>query len=76
MEWWTRVFQHVKFNPEIQSIICCDNEQTVRIVKKRTNGVDTHQMWVRQEVQEGRLYLEWCSTVEIGGHPSITFHSL
>jgi hypothetical protein len=34
MEWWTRVFQHVKFDPEIHPIISCDNEQTVRIVKQ------------------------------------------
>jgi hypothetical protein len=34
MEWWTHVFQHVKFDPEIQPIIYCDNEQTVRIAKQ------------------------------------------
>jgi hypothetical protein len=60
MEWWTRVFKHVKFDPEIQPIIYCDNEQTVGIVKKederlntKLRHVDTHQMWVRQEVQRG-----------------------
>jgi hypothetical protein len=51
MEWWTRVFQHVKFDPEIQPTIYCDNEQTVGIVKKederlhtKPRHVDTHQM--------------------------------
>jgi hypothetical protein len=72
MEWWTRVFQHVKFNLEVQPTIYCDNEQTVGIVKKederlhtKLRHVDTHQMWVRQEVQEGRLYVEWCPTAQM-----------
>jgi hypothetical protein len=34
MEWWTRVFKYVKFNPEIQPLIYYGNEQTVGIVKK------------------------------------------
>ncbi|KAF7573884.1 hypothetical protein PtrM4_055070 [Pyrenophora tritici-repentis] len=72
MEWWTRVFQHIKFDPEIQPTIYCDNEQTVGIVKKederlhtKLRHVDTHEMWVRQEVQEGRLCVEWCPTAEM-----------
>ena len=72
MEWWTRVFQHIKFDPEIQPTIYCNNEQKVGIVKKedkrlntKLRHVDTHQMWVRQEVQEGRLYVEWCPTAEM-----------
>jgi hypothetical protein len=72
MEWWTRIFKHVKFDPEIQPTIYCDNEQTVGIVRKederlhtKLRHVDTHQMWVRQEVQEGRLYVEWCPTAEM-----------
>ncbi|KAG9375837.1 hypothetical protein A1F94_013581 [Pyrenophora tritici-repentis] len=72
MEWWTRVFQHIKFDPEIQPTIYCDNEQTVGIVKKederlhtKLRHVDTHQMWVRQEVQEGRLCVEWCPIAEM-----------
>jgi hypothetical protein len=55
MEWWIRVFNYVKFNPEIQLIIYGNNEQTVEIVKKederlhtKLRHVDTHQMWVRQ----------------------------
>jgi hypothetical protein len=44
----------------------------VRIVKKedkrlytKLRHVDTYQMWVRQEVQEGRLNVEWCPTAEM-----------
>ena len=66
------MFNHVKFDPGIQLIIYCDNEQTVRIVKKederlhtKLRHVDTYQMWVRQEVQKGRLQVEWCPTAEM-----------
>jgi hypothetical protein len=66
------VFKQVNFGPEIQPTIYCNNEQTVGIVKKeeerlhtKLRHVDTHQMWVRQEVQEGRLHMEWCPTAEI-----------
>jgi hypothetical protein len=72
MKWWIRVFKQVNFGPEIQPTIYCNNEQTVGIVKKeeerlhtKLRHVDTHQMWVRQEVQEGRLHVEWCPTAEM-----------
>jgi hypothetical protein len=52
-----RAFWYVKFNPEIQPTIYCNNKQTVGIVKKedkwlymKLRHVDTHQLWVRQEV--------------------------
>ena len=72
MEWWNQVFHHIQFNPEIPPTIYCDNEQTVGIVKKlderhhtKLRHVDTHQMWLRQEVQEGRLLVEWCPTARM-----------
>jgi hypothetical protein len=72
MEWWIQVFRQVKFDPEIQPTIYCDNEQTVGIVKKederlhtKLRHVDTHQMWVRQEVQQGRLQVGWCPTADM-----------
>jgi hypothetical protein len=66
------VFKQVNFGPETQPTIYCNNEPMVRIVKKeeeqlhtKLRHVDTHQMWVRQEVQEGWLYVEWCPTAEM-----------
>jgi hypothetical protein len=54
IEWWTRIFKYIKFDPEIQPMIYYDNEQTVKIVKKedkrrhtKLRHVDTHQIWVR-----------------------------
>jgi hypothetical protein len=72
MKWWIRVFKQVNFGPETQPTIYCDNEPMVGIVKKekerlhtKLRHVDTHQMWVRQEVQERQLHVEWCSTAEM-----------
>jgi hypothetical protein len=72
IEWWIRVFKQVKFDPEIQPTIYCDNEQTVGIFNKeeerlhtKLRHVNTHQMWVRQGVQEKRLHVGWCLTAEM-----------
>ena len=50
----------------------CDNLQTVRLLIKNSprlitklKHVDIHQHWVRQEVEEGRLKVEWISTTEM-----------
>ena len=72
MEWWNRVFKHVKFSPNVRPAIFCDNEQTVGIVSKQDDRlhtklrhVDTHQMWLRQEVQHEHLHVVWCSTADM-----------
>lgn len=63
--WWIRLFKHL--NVEIESpIILCDNQQTLRLLQKETpklatklKHVDIHQCWLRQEVQSGRIKVEW-----------------
>jgi hypothetical protein len=72
MEWWNRVFNHIQFSPDIRPVIYCDNEQTVGIVTKQDDRlhtklrhVDTHQMWLRQEVQANKLQVTWCPTTEM-----------
>lgn len=63
--WWIRLFQNLHL--DIQSpVIFCDNQQTLRLLKKETpklatrlKHVDIHQCWLRQEVQEGRINVEW-----------------
>ena len=63
--WWTRLFQNL--NLEIESpVIFCDNQQTLRLLKKETpklatrlKHVDIHQCWLRQEVQCGRITVDW-----------------
>lgn len=63
--WWVRLFTNL--NLDIKSpIILYDNQQTLRLMKKETpklatrlKHVDIHQCWLRQEVQEGRISVDW-----------------
>lgn len=50
----------------------CDNQQTIRLLVQNTlrlvtklRHVDIHHHWLRQEVQEGRLKIEWTPTAEM-----------
>ena len=67
-----RIFKAIRFNPEQDVIINCDNQQLVRIVIKETpivstklQHVDIHQFWLRQEVQNGSFVVQWVLTSEI-----------
>jgi len=67
-----RIFKAIRFNPEQDVIINCDNQQLVRIVIKETpivstklQHVDIHQFWLRQEVQNGSFVVQWVPTSEI-----------
>jgi hypothetical protein len=69
MEWWNRFFEHVGFDPEITPTLWCDNQQTVSLVTKeaeklqtKLKHVDIHQSWLRQEVTDGRLEVKWKET--------------
>ena len=69
MEWWQRVFTACKFNPELKPQLWCDNTVAVGIVNKaedrlqtKLRHVDTHQMWLRQEVEQGKLIVAWVAT--------------
>ncbi|KAI1685790.1 Pol protein [Pyrenophora tritici-repentis] len=69
MEWWNRLFREIRFNPDIVSKIWCDNQQTVGIVTKaeeklqtKLKHVDIHQLWLRQEVEAGRIHVDWKPT--------------
>lgn len=52
--------------------IYCDNKQTIRILTKNDpklktalKHVDIHQNWLRQEVQQGHIQVEWKKTSDI-----------
>ena len=71
--WWKRLFEAVKFNPEQEIEIQCDNEQTVGLLTKdepqlrtKLRHVDISRHWLRQEVQEGNLHVRWVPTAEMG----------
>jgi len=72
MQWWQRFFQAIRFDPEFTPALWCDNHQTVGIATKtahklqtKLKHVDIHQHWVRQEVAEGRLQVEWKPTSQM-----------
>jgi hypothetical protein len=67
--WWRRFFQNIRFDPGHDLTISCDNQQTTRLMTKdapkltaKLRHVDIHQHWMRQEVQEGRIQLNWLPT--------------
>ena len=69
MEGWKRFFHNISFDPEIIPTLWCDNQQTVSLVTKKADKlhtklrhVDIHQNWVRQEVANGNLRVQWKPT--------------
>jgi hypothetical protein len=69
MEEWCRFFKGLSFDLGCTLTIWCDNQQTVGIVTKemdklatKLKHVDIHQLWVRQEVEAGRLKVQWVLT--------------
>ena len=69
MEWWNRFFEHVGFDPEIKPTLWCDNQQTVSLVTKeaeklqtKLKHVDIHQHWLHQETQSKHVLVDWVPT--------------
>jgi hypothetical protein len=69
MEWWERAFKSIKFELKFTPQLWCDNTATVGIITKREDRlqtklchVDTHQMWLRQEVEQKRIQVSWVPT--------------
>ena len=67
--WWQRFFKEVGFDPKEKQVIYCDNMQTIRLLTKsdaelntKLRHVDIHHHWLRQEVQEGRIKIDWTPT--------------
>ena len=65
---WQRIFKGIEFRTEDEAIQC-DNLQTIRLLvtdtpqlSTRLRHVDIHHHWLRQEVQEGRITIEWTPT--------------
>jgi hypothetical protein len=69
LQWWNRFFTAIEFDTEEKPTLQCDNLQTVRILTKETMKLDTklkhvdvHQLWLRQEVEAGHIYIKWVPT--------------
>lgn len=72
LEWWKRFFKNLGFDIEEESTIHCDNKQTIRLLEIETSrlqtklkNVDVHQCWLRQEVQNGNIQVNWVPTTEM-----------
>jgi hypothetical protein len=72
IEHMARIFKAIRLDLEHDISIDCDNQQAVRIVTKETPAistklrhVDIHQFWLRQEVQNGKLAVQWVPTAEM-----------
>jgi hypothetical protein len=72
LQWWTRFFTAIDFNTKERLTLQCDNLQTVRILTKETMKLDTklkhvdvHQLWLRQEVEAGRIHVKWVPTASM-----------
>jgi hypothetical protein len=69
---WRRFFEAIFLCLDDDLTIWCDNAQTIRLLAKETpklvtrlRHVDIHQHWLWQEVQEGRLRVDWVSTADM-----------
>ena len=70
--WWNDLFRQLNFKTGITPVIYCDNQQTVGIVTKATERlqtklkhVDIHQLWLRQAVERGEVNVQWTSTSQM-----------
>lgn len=69
---WLRLFKTIMFDPGHPVTLQCDNSQTIGLLLKESpqlrtklRHIDIHQHWLRQEVQSGRLPVQWTKTSEM-----------
>ncbi|RDW86563.1 uncharacterized protein DSM5745_03205 [Aspergillus mulundensis] len=67
--WWRRLFNAIKFDPEVELRLLCDNAQTVRLLNSddpafttRLRHVDIHRHWLREKCQNGEIKVDWIET--------------
>jgi hypothetical protein len=71
-QYWDRFCCNIGFTLHTKKALWCDNAQTVRLVEgdadriqTKLRHVDIHQMWLRQEVDSGRITVEWKPTAQM-----------
>ena len=67
--WWKRFFNSIGFNLDEEVTLYCDNRQALRVVTSESSKLDTklrhvdiHQMWLRQEIKNGRIKVDLIGT--------------
>jgi len=60
--WWWRLFKDIRFDPDNEQLLYCDNKQTIRLLTEATprlktslRHVDIHHHWLRQETQSNNI---------------------
>jgi len=67
--WWKRFFNGLELDLQQDITIQCDNSQTINLLTKnapelvtKLKHVDVHRHWLRQEIQNRNILLEWIPT--------------
>jgi hypothetical protein len=67
--WFQRFFDNIKLVLDQDLIAYCDNLQTVRLLVKESpklvtklKHIDIQQHWLREQVADGNVRIEWVST--------------
>jgi hypothetical protein len=70
--WWLRFFSEIELELGQDATLHCDNLQTVRLMIQdapklitKLRHVDIHQHWLREQVGEGKIKIEWIATAEM-----------
>jgi hypothetical protein len=70
--WWGRFFENVDLDIDQNLTASCDNLQTIGLLIKdspklvtKLKHVDIQQSWMRQEVAQGNIHVEWKPTSEM-----------
>ena len=66
---WVQLFKAITFDMGHQTMIDCDNQQTLHLLikdapqlKTQLRHISIHDMWLCQEVQQGCLRVNWLPT--------------
>ena len=70
--WWSCLFRNIDFKPGHELTVHCENTQTIRLLTQdgqklntKLRHIDIHQHWLRQEVQSGRIRINWIPTSDL-----------
>ena len=69
VQWWRQFFKAIRFEPDEELSVACDNKQTIRLLCNnkprlvtKLRHVDIHHHWLREAVQNGKIKIRWEST--------------
>ena len=70
--WWKCLFRCIQMNPDHDTAVTCNNQQTICLLTEDTGKFSTklchvniHRHWLHQEVQKKHLQIDWLPTAEM-----------